>query len=364
MSVSGKMPYRASARGPREVRETAASVSVSDQQATSSARRFRDDLRVRDSRREEADLRQATAPRSSPTTAAARRAREPGVPVTAVSTRRKMSVSPRVRRLQVWFISAVEARRGPRRRSGVPEIGWWVVAWPHVGATALMSGWAIRATPTPMTWERRADSRKRRAPMKRSMAMPIVSRVMTPMRGLRRAAPAHAVSRLQMRPPSSAGAGSAASGLRGRRSGGTWSTAARAAVLSMRSPARTDETRPLRSQARVVRALAITRGGTCLAKRTEWESAWVDMGTSWTMSRGASLHLGEEERAVLLIGAGRGADQPSMKSRRAGPCAPMRHTRHPSMSCVCCAALAAAEGSRNLMPLDRVMMPSALSTAS
>ena len=60
----------------------------------------------------------------------------------------------------------------------------------------------------------------------------------------------------------------------------------------------------------------------------------------------------------------RGADQPSMKSRRAGPCAPMRHTRHPSMSCVCCAALAAAEGSRNLMPLDRVMMPSALSTAS
>ena len=57
VSVSGKMPYRASARGPREVRETAASVSVSDQQATSSARRFRDDLRVRDSRREEADLR-------------------------------------------------------------------------------------------------------------------------------------------------------------------------------------------------------------------------------------------------------------------------------------------------------------------
>ena len=95
---------------------------MSDQQATSSDRRFRDDLRVRANRTAETDLRQATIPRSRPATAVARRARAPGVPVTAVSTARKTRTPTRVRRLQVWFISSVEASRGPRRRSGAPEI--------------------------------------------------------------------------------------------------------------------------------------------------------------------------------------------------------------------------------------------------
>ena len=73
---------------------TVARVSVSDQQATSSARRLRDERRVRDIRMEEADLRQATAPRSKPATAVVRRAREAGVPVTTVSTKRKTVNTP------------------------------------------------------------------------------------------------------------------------------------------------------------------------------------------------------------------------------------------------------------------------------
>ena len=51
------------------------------------------------------------------------------------------------------------------------------------------------------------------------------------------------------------------------RSGDTWPTAASAAVMSMRSPASTEETRPLRSQARAVRALAVMRGDVRIASR-------------------------------------------------------------------------------------------------
>ena len=65
-------------------------------------------------------------------------------------------------------------------------------------------------------------------------------------------------------------------------------TAARTAVLSRRSPASAEETRPLRNQARAVRALAAMRGDKRIVYRAEWEASWVDMDTSLRITPGTA----------------------------------------------------------------------------
>ena len=121
--------------------------------------------------------------------------------------------------------------------------------------------------------------------MNRSRAMPAVSRVRAPIRGLRRVAPAQAVSRLHRR---SGWERSAAKGLLRTCRGEAWPIAASTAVLSMRRAASAEETRPLRNQVRVVRALAAMRGDKRIVYRAEWEASWVDMDTSLRIGPGTA----------------------------------------------------------------------------
>ena len=110
--------------------------------------------------------------------------------------------------------------------------------------------------------------------MNRSMAMPTVSRTTTPTKGLRWIVPVQAVSRDHRR---MGWAGSAAKGFFGNRRGEVrWMTAS-ATVLRRRSPARAVQTRPLRSQAWVVLALAVMRGDRCAVMRAVCGAAWDDM---------------------------------------------------------------------------------------
>ena len=54
----------------------------------------------------------------------------------------------------------------------------------------------------------------------------------------------------------------------------------------MRRAASAEETRPLRNQVRVVRALAAMRGDKRIVYRAEWEASWVDMDTSLRIGPG------------------------------------------------------------------------------
>ena len=79
---------------------------------------------------------------------------------------------------------------------------------------------------------------------------------------------------------------SAAKGLLRTCRGEAWPIAASTAVLSMRRAASAEETRPLRNQVRVVRALAAMRGDKRIVYRAEWEASWVDMDTSLRIGPG------------------------------------------------------------------------------
>ena len=56
----------------------------------------------------------------------------------------------------------------------------------------------------------------------------------------------------------------------------------------MRRAASAEETRPLRNQVRVVRALAAMRGDKRIVYRAEWEASWVDMDTSLRIGPGTA----------------------------------------------------------------------------
>ena len=194
--------------------------------------------------------------RTMPALTAPSQAMAVGLPVTPTMRIAARRVSQWMRRLHVAFMVPATTMNGPRRSRPTPATERESSCRPQAGHIGAMIGWHTRARPTPQTWEGRAVTRKRRAPRRRSMAMPRVSSSRSPIRGVRGEL-IQAVTRVHR---CSGWCGSAASQLeRGRWPGEPgirfW---ARNAMRS--SAARTAQTRPLRIQARPVRAAATRRG--------------------------------------------------------------------------------------------------------
>ena len=252
----GRIPVRASDRGPKGSLDRTVRMRTPAQAQTMRATMLRSECGVEGIAVSGVSGRARGPARTMPALTAPSQAMAVGLPVTPTMRIAARRVSQWMRRLHVAFMVPATTMNGPRRSRLTPATERESSCWPQVGHIGAMIGWHTRARPTPQTWEGRAVTRKRRAPRRRSMAMPRVSSSRSPIRGVRGEL-IQAVTRVHR---CSGWCGSAASQLeRGRWPGEPgirfW---ARNAMRS--SAARTAQTRPLRIQARPVRAAATRRG--------------------------------------------------------------------------------------------------------